>query len=335
MVRNNALTADDLLGAYVALATPLRDFRSHERPEIDYVVVDRLVSHILDSPVRGLIVCATTGLDSFLTNDQRVELTRYVQNNYGKRTRVIAADGNSATWKSVELANRMENEAGVFTHLSISPSYVKPNDDGIITHYETLAKNLSGSIILYSNPSRTGGRGITPEVFEHLSTFSSIIGIKSCNSMESTQEMILRRRGRNCAVLAGNDPEAIPIICSGGAGLISSLGNVFPEITGAIVELTLAGDSSNATRYHQELVPFYSALSPFSKEANTTPLPNLIYYALSQMGFGSMNLPSPLNPGDTFEHELVQGAMRHLDTTSSILKEFRRGVRINSDSRKN
>src|SRR3989338_8432673 len=156
MTTRNILNAVDLRGCFVAVATPYMN-TERLRPEVNYAALDRLMSHVLNSNISGVVASGCTGSAYGLSVNEQVKLNSHIRQKYEKDTRVVSGDGGNTTWEVIEIAKRIESEAGIFTHLMISPYYNKPSDSGIIKHYLDIAKNIEGNIILYSVHSRTGG----------------------------------------------------------------------------------------------------------------------------------------------------------------------------------
>lgn len=282
-----------LRGAYVAVVTPFVNGRDRLCRGINYGALDKLLSHLVQGGVNGVVVAGCTGSASVLSHEEQVGLVKYVNEHFGKSLQVIAGDGSNCTWEAVDLAKAMENDAGVDLHLSISPYYNKPSDAGIIAHYENIVERISGKLILYSVPSRTGGRGILPNVVETLSKHPRIIGLKDSSGDISRIREIISKTNRNTfSVLSGDDSLALDVIGVGGVGLVSVAGNVSPCSVSRMISLALAGRRDDALSINEELRPLYSALFPKS-EANPSPNPSTCHYVLNRLGFdvGSPRLP--------------------------------------------
>ena len=282
--KTNALTAEGLTGCFVALATP---YMTNERlrPEINYSAIDPLVNYILDSIVDGVVVAGCTGSAYGISIDEQVKLAAEVNKRHGQHTNVIAGDGSNCTWEVIEMAKRMEEEAGIFTHLMISPYYNKPSDQGLINHYLEIAKNIKGNIILYSVPSRTAGKGITLNVVKELWQHPQIIGIKEASgNLERIASMIEITQLPEFAVLSGDDSLALQIIKMGGRGHISTTGNIAPRQMADVVHYSLIGDYERAEDINNRLKPLYSALFPKNNEKNPSPNPSTTHHALRRLG---------------------------------------------------
>ena len=94
------LDATELLGCFVALATP---YVTDERlkPRINYFAIEPLMNPILKSNVHGVVVAGCTGSAYGLSGDERIKLTKHINQNYNGRLRVIAGDGGNCTWTTI------------------------------------------------------------------------------------------------------------------------------------------------------------------------------------------------------------------------------------------
>lgn len=302
---------------YVAVVTPFLDGRAYLNPQINYSVLDVLIERLITSGVKGVVVAGSTGSASVLSRNQHVGLVKYVEHNFGNRLEVISADGSNSTWEAIELAKRIESEAGVFKHLSVYGYYTRPSDEGIQKHFETLADNISGNLILYSIPSRASG--ITPEVIHNLSGHPGIIGVKNCpEDLEDTRRKIELTRDTDFYVFAGNDSDAVETIRAGGYGLISTVGNVCPLLTSNMVSSAVVGNINEARRYEEQLKPLISALfpKPVADNKYASPNPVMCHHALDLLGFGVGNTPIQLCEGSEFEKAKMRGALEKLNLLS-------------------
>lgn len=291
-------------GCYPALVTPFKEEGSRDSHPINYEGLDKLLYFQINEGVPGAVIAGCTGAASVLTHDEQVELVKYVQKNFGNRIRVIAGDGSNSTREARELAKRMEEEAKVFMHLSISPYYNKPSDRGMIEHYTEIVNDITGELILYSVPSRTGGKGIMAETVEKLAEHPRIIGIKEASgNIDRIKDEIKRTKDKDFFVISGDDNLTYEITKAGGVGVISVAANIAPRLVSDMVDYALDGNYNVAEDINKELSPLYSALFPKDEHANPSPNPVMTHYALNKMGF-QVGIPRlPLTDGEKEEKE--------------------------------
>ncbi|MDP2925259.1 MAG: 4-hydroxy-tetrahydrodipicolinate synthase [Nanoarchaeota archaeon] len=305
---------EKLFGCYVAIVTPFQKQGDRVNHPINYDSLDRFVNHIILEGVDGVVVSGCTGVDSLLSPDKQVELVKYVKSKFGHLTKVIAGDGANSTREAIELAQRMEEEAEVYTHLSISPYKNKPSDRGIIEHFTTIADNIEGKLILYSVPSRTGGKGIHPDVAEKLAEHKKIYAIKEASrDLERIRETIHKTKDKKFSVLSGDDNLTYQIIEAGGTGVISVAGNIVPRWISSLTKLALDKSYDDASSLQLKLNSLYQALFPKAVlNKNPSPNPVMCYYALNKMGF-EVGIPRlPLTEGEPYEQERMDKVLLDL-----------------------
>lgn len=301
-----------LNGTYVAIVTPFSGDDPIKK-EINLDSLDILLNKLYQEKVEGIVVAGSTGSDSLLPDDYHVKLGKYVHHsvllNMGfSNPIVIAGDGSNSTVEAIELAKKIEGEAGIFLHLSKSPYYNKPSDEGIRKHFECIADNIKGELVLYSIPGRTGGKGIPPYVVEKLADHPNIIGLKDANgNLEWTQEIIERTKDKDFFVLSGDDGATLDIMKLGGQGVISVTANLYPSKMRKLVEYALKKDYGSAEKLNDELTPLYNVLFPKPKmgEFNAPPNPETVHYALNKLGIDVGYPPLPLMvPGQSYRDDI-------------------------------
>lgn len=269
-------------GLGVAMVTPFNADGS-----IDYAGLEKLTRFLIDSEkVDYLVVQGTTG-ESVVMNkeEKRKVLDRIIEINAGKLPIVLGMGSNN----TLELVDTIKNFnfSGVDAILSASPYYNKPTQEGIYQHYKTVAENSPLPIILYNVPGRTSSN-VLPETTLRLAyDFDNIIAIKEASgSVEQAME-IIQARPENFLVISGDDGLTLPIIASGGDGVISVIGNSFPKEFGSMVHRALEGKIAEARQYHYQL---FDMINGIFKEGN----PGGIKEVLSIQGICENHLRLPL-----------------------------------------
>jgi 4-hydroxy-tetrahydrodipicolinate synthase len=250
----------DLTGVFPAMVTP---FTADERIDFDQLRAD--ARRLERAGVDGLVPCGTTGESATLTHDEHVRVIEAVVDAVD--VPVIAGAGSNNTREALELSERAA-EAGADALLLISPYYNRPEQDGLLEHYRTLADAVDLPQVLYNVPSRTGGE-IAVDTAAELAAHDDVVGYKAASGdLGRIGELIERTRDRDFAVLSGDDYLTLPICALGGRGAISVAANVEPERTSALVDAAVADDVATARRRHEELGPLVRALF-----AETNPIP--------------------------------------------------------------
>jgi 4-hydroxy-tetrahydrodipicolinate synthase len=282
-----------LTGTFPALVAPFR------HGALDLADLRRLIGHVLDGGVDGLLACGTTGEAPTLTMAEwESVVSTCVTESRGKP--VIAGTGSNDTLAVVEKTQRAR-ELGATAALVVSPYYNKPSPAGLIAHYTRVADEGGLPIILYNVPSRTGSN-MSPEVVEFLSNHPQIVGIKDAAGSVDQFGELLRRCGPAFSVFSGDDSLALPLYALGGHGAITTVGNVAPGPMARLYHGYFEGQVEEARKIHFQLLPLFKALFC---EVNPCP----VKFALHRMGFVRNELRLPLAPITSASEELVLEAL--------------------------
>ena len=265
-------------GAYTALVTPMK-----ESGEVDYEGFRRLIDFQISEGINGLIPLGTTGEAPTLDEDEEEKLTKIAIEEIRGRVPVIVGSGSNDTRYMVKYTERAKR-LGADAALVVTPYYNKPNDDGLIQHFQAAAKT-GLPIMVYNIASRTG-RNIPTPLMEKISRIPGIIGVKeSSGDINQVGDVIRevalpsRARGGQFDVLSGDDSFTLPLIALGGDGIISVIANLLPAKVAALAKACLESRFEEARKIHHELLPFVKAAFietnpiPIKKAMNWAGLP--------------------------------------------------------------
>ncbi|EMA07653.1 dihydrodipicolinate synthase [Haloarcula vallismortis] len=274
------MTAIDFRGVFPAMCTPF-----HQDGSIDFQTLREDAQRLESAGVDGLVPVGSTGESATLSHDEHIEVVEAVIDAVDD-VPVIAGSGSNNTKEALELSQRSA-EAGADALLLISPYYNKPEQQGFIDHYTTLADAVDLPQIVYNVPSRTG-QNIEPDTAVELASHPNIRAYKAASGdMNQISEIIERTRDEDFAVLSGDDGMTLPVLSVGGTGCISVSANIEPERTCAMVGAALSGDFERARQIHHELGPLFRAMF-----VETNPIP--VKEAMRIRGYGPAYLRSPL-----------------------------------------
>lgn len=246
----------ELKGLGVAMVTPFSDNQS-----VDYAGLERLVKH-LHKGADYLVVMGTTGESATLSEEEQMAVLGFVTEiNAGKLPIVYGMGGNA----TAALARRMADfpkadHRDVVAFLSVSPYYNKPNQEGIVQHYKALSTATPLPIIAYNVPGRTGSN-ILPETTLRLAQEArKVIGIKEAAASIEQVMHLARILPPDFLLISGDDALVLPHMACGGHGVISVVGNAYPDLFGKMVHAAAAGDYATARALHYRILPLISSL---------------------------------------------------------------------------
>ncbi|MDR0452073.1 MAG: 4-hydroxy-tetrahydrodipicolinate synthase [Treponema sp.] len=272
-------------GAYTALITPMKD-----NGDVDYDGFRRLVGFQIEGGINGLLPLGTTGETPTLDEDEEEKLIRIAVEEAGGRVPLIVGAGSNSTRHMVIYVKRAK-DLGADAALVVTPYYNKPNDSGIIKHFEAAA-SVGIPVIIYNIASRTG-RNIPVPLMEKLARIPNIAGVKEASGDINQMGDIIRNiklpakeAGGDFAVLSGDDGLSLPLMSLGGDGVISVVSNLIPGRVAALIKACFKGDFEAARKIHYELLPFVKAAF-----VETNPVPIKAAMAMAGLPAGPARLP--------------------------------------------
>ena len=152
------------------------------------------------------------------------------------------------------------NFSNISAILSVSPYYNKPSQEGIFLHYKLISESSNVPIILYNVPGRTSSNIEASTTLKLASKFSNIIGIKEASGDLSQISQIIKNKPKNFYVVSGDDDLTNQIIKNGGDGVISVVGQCFPELFSKMVHEALNKNFSMSDKISFELSDFIQSL---------------------------------------------------------------------------
>lgn len=271
-------------GSIVALITPFK-----ADGKIDYDAVSRLIDFHINNGTDGIVVCGSTGEAATLTEEESLELIRFVRREVNGRMPVIAGTGTNCTKKTIDKTKKAV-ETGIDACLIVVPYYNKPTQEGLFLHYKTITDSVPVPIILYNIPGRTGV-DLLPETVLRLADISNIVALKESSAstellLERTSFYAKNLKGR-LDILSGDDKPTLQTIQLGAKGVISVVANVAPKQMHLLCEYALKNDWQQAKNLDNQLAPLYDALF-----LEVNPIP--VKWALSRMNYCQPDLRLPL-----------------------------------------
>lgn len=235
---------DKFKGTGVAIVTPFNTDKS-----VDYIALEKLVNHLISNGIDYLVVQGTTGESVTLSKQEKEETLAFVIKINDGRLPIVLGIGGNCTASVVE-AFKSTDITGVDAILSVSPYYNKPTQEGIYQHYKAIAEVSPLPIILYNVPGRTSSNVLPETTLRLANDFDNIIAVKEASgNLEQSME-IIKNKPANFLVISGDDALTLPMIASGGNGVISVIANAFPKGFSDMVSAALNNDMETARALH-------------------------------------------------------------------------------------
>ncbi|HXL04163.1 MAG: 4-hydroxy-tetrahydrodipicolinate synthase [Firmicutes bacterium] len=275
--------------------------------KVDYDRAGELAELLVKTGSDSIVVSGTTGESPTLSFEEKLDLIRVVVDAVGHDAKVIAGTGSNSTESSIELTRAAE-EIGVHGIMLVVPYYNKPPQEGLITHFKTIADTTELPIILYNIPGRTG-INMTPDTIETLSRVSNIVGVKEASGNLEQVTDIRRRTPRSFKIYSGDDALTLPVMAVGGEGIISVASHVAGKEIKQMIKAFEEGNVTMAAELNCKLFPLFKALF-----ITTNPIP--VKLALKLTGFDVGGVRPPLIEAGEKEAVIVEKALKDVGLLS-------------------
>ena len=286
-------------GSATALVTPFDN-----SGELDLNALGSLIDWQVEEATDALVVCATTGECSTLSDREWEQVVDYTLTRVNGRVPVIAGVGRNDTRHTAFLC-KAARKLGAQGVLAVTPYYNKTTQAGLLRHYTVAADSADIPMLLYNVPSRTG-MSVTAETYSLLAEHPNIYGVKEASGDFS---LILKTRAlcpEDFAIYSGNDDQIVPILALGGIGVISTMANVIPKESHEICALWRDGKREEAAALQISCQPLIEALF---REVNPIP----VKAALAMMGKCGGYLRQPLTEIGPTAQDLLKKTLFAMD----------------------
>ena len=232
------------IGTGVALVTPFKkDF------SVDTEALTKIVNYVIDGGVEYLVALGTTAETATLTSEEKeLVIATIIRANAGRLPLVLGVGGNNTAQVVEELKTRDFSSFAAI--LSVSPYYNKPTQEGIYQHFKAVADASPIPVIVYNVPGRTASNMLPATVVRLANDFKNIIGIKEAAGDIVQAMKLIQNKPEGFLVISGDDMITLPMVLAGGSGVISVIGEGFPNEFSEMVRLGLNKKVDEAYKLH-------------------------------------------------------------------------------------
>jgi 4-hydroxy-tetrahydrodipicolinate synthase len=289
-----------LQGSLVALVTPLL-----KNGDVDYDSLSSLLDWHIANETDGIVSVGTTGESATLNVKEHIEVIDYSVKYVQNRIPVIAGTGANSTGEAIELSLEAKLKGADYV-LLVTPYYNKPNQKGLLAHYEKIANNVDIKQILYNVPSRTAC-DLKPETVSILSEHKNIVGLKEAvDDIERIKELVkISNNSSDFAILSGDDPTFMNALIEGAQGVISVAANVIPKSISQICKYIRENNISEAKKLNEVNSNIYRLLF-----VESNPIP--VKWMLTKMGMIENSIRLPLIELDETYHDEILSELNKL-----------------------
>ena len=299
-----------LRGCATALVTPF-----NANGDVDVALLRDFVEWQIQSGVRLLVPCGTTGESATMTKEEDELVIKTTVEVAAGRAKVIAGIGSNNTATAIANA-KARKDLGIDAALAVGPYYNKPTQEGFLAHFTAIAEAVPDlPIMLYNVPGRTASNVTAATTLRLAREVENIVAIKEASGNLSQVMEILRDRPEDFRVFSGDDAITFAMIALGADGLVSVASNEAPSLMSQMVVFALANDWTKARELHYKLLKLMEI-----NFIETSPGP--VKAALAMMGKMEERLRLPLVPITEDSKQKVRDVIVEL----GLLKEAKYGT---------
>lgn len=211
-----------IYGVIVPVVTPFT-----QDNKLDISRLESITEALINEGVSGVVACGTTGEYYTLSEEERELVLKTIAKVAKGRVSLIAGINDLSTQGVINKAKQAEL-LGYEGFMLAPPAYSLPCQQGIIAHYEEVAKNTTLPIIMYNFPARIGV-DIEYDTVVHLANIPNIVGIKESSGDFSKALRMLQTEFDNFEVVCGCDDQPVDFFFWGSKSWISGSANVMPK----------------------------------------------------------------------------------------------------------
>lgn len=235
-------------GVYPAATTQFKPDLS-----IDVADTQRVVDHLIQDGVHGIIAMGTVGENNSLDGDEKRTLLRAVVEAVAGRVPVVTGVSEFDTRRAVAYA-RDAQRAGADGLMVLPAMVYVPTEEELTFHFRSVAEATDLPIMLYNNPPAYRVN-ITSGVLQALSDVKNIVAIKESAPDPRRFTDLINAFGDRFKLLAGLDDVAFEGLLLGAVGWVSGLTNAFPQESIQLVEALRRNDLNRARAIYRWFMP--------------------------------------------------------------------------------
>lgn len=291
-------------GIYTPIVTP---FNADEKINYDYM------KHNLEkwgkTDLDGIVVLGSNGEFAYLNTEEKLDLVKFVKNNFNSDKKIIIGAGCESTKETIELSKKVA-DLGADAVLLLPPNYFKGamKEDILYKHFCDVADEVPVPVMIYNMPGNTG-INLSSALIAKLSKHPNIAGIKDTSGNIVQLSEIVRDTDDDFAVFAGNAGYLMPALAVGARGATLALANILPEDCCKMLSLYKSGNIEAARQLQLKML-----------EINFTVTGKLgipaLKAAMNMLGYCGGVPRRPLRPLSEENKKIVEDVLRRYGALS-------------------
>jgi 4-hydroxy-tetrahydrodipicolinate synthase len=262
---------------------------------LDHDAARRLAQWLAQQGNDGLVLAATTGEASTLSDDERRDFVRAVSE--AVTIPVIAGTGSNDTAHTVMLT-REAKSLGAAGVIVVAPYYNRPPQAGIEAHFRAAAEATQLPVMLYDVPMRTGRRVARDVLLRLFREVPNVVAFKDATGNPPAAASLVAEVGEHFDLYSGDDTYALPLAAVGSVGVVGTTTHWNAARFQRMYAALERGDLQGAIRVHSQLIESFEFVN-----SETSVFSMSIKAMLRELGqdVGECRLPLPPAPPEVRE----------------------------------
>ena len=237
-------------GVIPAIPTPFTpDGRS-----VDEAALGRLVRHVLEGGVHGIMTTGGTGEFPHLSREERRLVTEVVIAETAGAVPVYAGTATCSTWEALALGEDAA-AAGADAVILTPPFYFPIPDEMLYRHFADVASSGALPAVVYNNPLYTGNN-LSPVLIASLMHLDGVVGLKQSNDdLGQLVEALRLAEASGRSLCTGIDSQFYAALSVGARGIFSTAAAIVPAALVRLYDLVQEGSHESALEQHRLLQP--------------------------------------------------------------------------------
>ncbi len=294
-------------GIITAVATPL-----NESEGIDGNRTKKLIKHILDAGVNGIIALGSTGEQISLLRETKKEFIKLTRECVPDSVPMIVGAGAASTKTAIQ--NCLDaQDGGADAVIVTPPCFYIYQDDDVVRYYEEIAEAIDIPLYLY-NISRFTKIKLNAGIAGRLASDPRIMGIKeSDRDFELLTELLdIQKSNPHFRVIQGSDRILLKSFQAGCTAGVTVTSNFIPELSVILYNAFKNHNTEEAGRMQELLLKYVELITMFGK------FPTELKTVLSFMDLSTKVMTSPFSTLSCNEEQILR-------------KEFDKLIRSNTN----
>ena len=240
-----------LSGVLPALVTPFdRDNK------VDFKALEAHMSALRSAGASGWVPCGSTGEYFSMSNQERLDVLKFVK-DFAEEGETLIAGTNAPATREVIENTAAAKDIGYDTVLLATPFYTRPSDDELLAHYNSVLDAVDVNIVLYNYPPKDGIE-ISFTVMDGLADHPRVIGIKESSGVLQRAVDIVSRYDGRIQLVSGSDDIALDFMFWGADSWICGPANCMAK---ACCDLDRTFRSGDLAKARKQMATLYRAMN--------------------------------------------------------------------------